>query len=347
MRKQNADLDTIAQRLGVSKTTVHYALQNTGRVSMPVRKRVLALARELDYRPNLLARSLRSQRTGTIGVIAVGLSSTFFSNVIEGIENAARLHELSMLLSCSYFDAQKERDAIHLLLDKGVDGLIVAPADPRVNTPLYEQLIAERTPIVFIDRRIQGVGINSVTTDNMTGGQLAGEHLARLGRKRCAMVLPSLQAPFSTSVQDRIEGFNRALHKAGIDDALLIGPPAPDNRAEAAYLATARFLEERGVCVDAIFATNDGLAIGAMRALHERGVRVPDDVAVVGFDDHQTSAFIQPALTTVRQPMREIGAEAIQSLLRRMQEPEAACQQVLLEPALIVRESCGAKRLLK
>ena len=343
MKRVSPDLESIAQRLGVSKTTVHYALQHTGRVSAPVRKRVLELAKELNYRPNLLARSLRSQRTGTIGVIAVGLTSTFYAYVIEGIENAARMHEHSMLLSCSYFDAAKERDAIHLLLDKGVDGLIVAPADPKLNAPLYEQLIAERTPIVFIDRRMSGISINSVTTDNTTGGQMAGQHLASLGRKRLAMVLPSLQEPFATSVQDRIEGFNRALNKAGLACAILIGPPTPDNRPEAAYAATARFLEEHGVCIDAIFATNDHLAIGAMRALYERGVRVPGDVAVVGFDDHQTSAYTQPSLTTVRQPMREIGAEAVQSLLRRMHEPQAACQQVLLEPKLIVRESCGAK----
>ena len=314
MKGKGPDMDFIAQRMGVSKTTVHYALHNTGRVSQPLRKRILALAKKLNYRPNLLARGLRSNRTATIGVVAVNLSSSYHAKLVEGIEDAARATGRSILLACSYFEVEREREAVELLIDKGVDGLIVAPADTDLNTDFYRKRLKDGAAIVCVDREIQGLKLDSVATDNVLGGHLAGQHLLRLGRKKFGIAVPSLRGSRPTSVQGRLAGFNRALREAKVSAPVLIGPDVLDNTPESAYRAFRRFFAERGACIDAIFAVNDGLAYGAIRAIVEHGARTPDDIAVVGFDDQEASAYIQPPLTTVRQPMREIGAEAVRLL---------------------------------
>jgi DNA-binding LacI/PurR family transcriptional regulator len=344
--RQTVDMDSLAQRIGVSKTTVHYALHNTGRVSGRLRKRILDLARKLNYRPNLLARSLRSKRTSTIGVVAVHLSSTYHARVVEGIEDAARSAGRSILLACSYSNPERERDAVQLLLDKGVDGVIVAPSDPADTSPnaaLYRQLVDNGRSIVFVDRHIPGLNVASVATDNVLGAYWVGQHLLRLGRRRFGMVIPALHGPRPTSVRGRIDGFNRALNEAGAKPAILIGPETLDNTSDGAYGAMRRFLAGKPR-VDALFASNDGLAYGTVRAIVENGARVPDDIAVAGFDDQEPSAFFQPPLTTVRQPMRDIGTEAVRLLMRQLEEPDALVKQhILLEPQLIVRESCGTK----
>jgi LacI family transcriptional regulator len=343
-RRQTVDMDSIAQRIGVSKTTVHYALHNTGRVSGRLRKRILDLARKLNYRPNLLARSLRSKRTSTIGVVAVHLSSSYHARVVEGIEDAARSAGRSILLACSYANAEREREAVQLLIDKGVDGLIVAPSGAGPNDTTYWQRVDDGVAIVFVDRHIPVLNVASVATDNSKGAFWVGQHLLRLGRRRFGMVLPALFGARPTSVQGRLEGFSRALSEAGAQPAIVIGPETLDNTPDGAYRAVRRFLAERGPCVDALFAANDGLAYGTVRAIVEHGARVPGDIAVAGFDDQEPSAYFQPPLTTIRQPMRDIGAEAVRLLIRQMEEPDALLkQQILLEPALIIRQSCGAK----
>jgi LacI family transcriptional regulator len=344
MKRPATDMDAIARSIGVSKTTVHYALHNTGRISRPLRKRILDLATKLNYRPNLLARSLRSRRTATIGVVTVYLSSTYHAKVVEGIEDAARCAGRSILLACSYADPERERNAVQLLIDKGVDGLIVAPAASEANAEYYRQLVADGIAIVFVDRRIPKLKVASVATDNVTAAHMVGEHLLRLGRRRFGIMLPALHGERPTSVTGRVEGFNRALREAGIPPATEMGPETLDNTSEGAYHAMQRVLADKGAEFDAVFATNDVLAFGSIRALVERGLSVPGDIAVVGVDDHESAAFFQPALTTIRQPMREIGVEATRLLLRQIEEPESALpQQILLEPTLIVRRSCGTK----
>lgn len=338
-------MEEIAQKLGVSKTTVHYALRNKGRVSDATRQRVLEIAAQLGYRPNLVARSLRAQNTDTLGVVVTSLTSSFHAHVLEGIESIAQQHKHTILLSCSYGIPQKERDLVEVLLEKAVDGLIIAPADPEENCTYYKRLMDEGIHLVFVDRQVPGVNVDMVSTDNIMGGYLAAQHLVKLGRKKIVFVTTTSRSRRSTSVQGRLLGCNRALQEAGLEPATVIGPGELDTISEEqfAYNSMLHFLASGKNQFDGVFATHDGLAYGAIEALIESGKRVPEDVSVVGFDDQDPSAYYHPPLTTIRQPMREIGNEAARLLFRRFKEAETSLprQQVSLEPNLIVRRSCG------
>lgn len=346
MRRNGADLDTIAKQLGVSKTTVHYALTNTGRISDATRQRVVEMAEKLGYRPNLTARSLRSRRSALLGVVVVDLTSSYYAHVLEGIDGVAQQQEYSMLVACSYGSPEKERAAIDLLVDQGADGLVVMPVDPEANSDYYIGLVADGIHLVFVDRYVPRVNVDSVSTDNVMGGYLAGQHLVRAGRKRIAVVLTPSRERRSTSVQARLSGCAQALREADLDPPLVVGSGVVDRAPDEqfAYHAVRDFLRAVGRDCDGIFAVHDGLAYGAVEALVESGRDVPRDVSVVGFDDRDSSAYFHPPLTTVRQPMREIGEEAVRLLFRRFQEgtPAVPRQRLALEPTLVIRRSCGA-----
>jgi LacI family transcriptional regulator len=343
MRRRRPDMDAIAQKLGVSKTTVHYALRNTGRVGDAMRKRVLAVAAELGYRPNQVASSLRSRRSSTVGVVVVSLTSSFHAHVLEGIDAVAQEEKHGILLACSYGNAAKERSELELFLEKGVDGLILVPADPEENRDYYKGLLEEGIPLVFVDRTVPKLNVDSVAADHLTGGYMATQHLIESGRKRVAFLTTNSRDRRSTSVLARLNGCNRALQEAGLEPAILLGPNVPDkvSEEEFGHDAVRDHLKRGGARFDALFAVHDGLAYGAVEALKEGGLEVPRDVAVVGFDDQDPSAYYSPPLTTIRQPMRQIGEEAMRLLFRRMSEKEEAMprQRLSLEPTLIVRMS--------
>lgn len=337
-------METIARKLGVSKTTVHYALRDTGRVSAQMREKVRALARELGYRPNRLARSLRTKRTDTLGVVLISLRTTFHARLLAGIEGAAQEREFGTLLAISNRDFSVEKQRVELLLEKGIDGLIVAPTRSHESTAYYERLIEDGVRIVFVDRDVPGLPVHAVSTDNELGGYLAVKHLIGLGRKSIAFLRPASTSIESTSVRGRFDGSNRALQEAGLEPSVVLGSdvPAQDTDEEYASLAVKSHLSARLPRFDALFAAHDGLAFGAVNALVHEGLRVPDDVSVVGFDDQDSSGFFQPPLTTVRQPAELIGREAVRVLFREFSEPSVnePRQRLLLDPTLVVRASC-------
>ena len=333
----------IAREAGVSTSTVSRALSGQGRLSEVTRRKVLDTAQSLGYRPNLLASSLRSQRTATLGVVVPDLVSPFFAHVLQGIECAAQEKGYSLLLSCSSVLPEKERDLVDLLLQKAVDGLLLFPAQAAVNRGFYGDLLAGGTPLVFVDRGVPGVEADLVASDNVLGGRLAAEHLLGLGRRRCVFLTTPSGEREATCVEGRLSGFTEALCTDGARPPVLVGSGVPDTFPEErfGFDAVARHLR-LGEPFDALFASNDSLAFGAIRALAEAGRRVPEDVAVIGFDDKDASAYFRPALTTVRQPMRRMGEVAVEVLLQRLSDAHGACRRVLLEPELLVRESCGA-----
>ena len=200
--------------------------------------------------------------------------------------------------------------------------------------------------LVFVDREIRGLDAEIVTTDHEKGAYLEARHLLQLGRKKLICVATRAPRHRSTSVQERIHGVNRALREVGKGPAVVLGTDPPDFAVheQYGYDVMREHLKEARGSFDAVCAVHDGLAYGIIRALTEVGLRVPNDIAVVGFDDQDPSAYFQPPLTTVRQPMREIGMEASRLLFRRLNEPamDPARQRIVLEPTLIVRESCGA-----
>ncbi len=335
------NMDLIAQAVGVSRTTVHRALRDKGRISESTRRRILAEAQRLGYRPNLLARALSEKRTATLGVILVAADSYWTSQLIAGAEQAAREHQHSILLATTSADPALERRMADLLLAKGVDGLIVLPADPETNAGFYRGLLAEGVRCVFVDREMRGVPTDAVTTDNLQVGRLAAEHLLSTGRRRLAVVTRASGAHWlQTSVQQRTEGFTQLIRAAGLPPPRLLEvEAAPDQdpvervRDQVAPLLIGNHRP------DGFFGVGDRLAYGAVQALLEAGVRVPEEAGVVGVNDSEWNDYLRVPLTSVRQPMRLMGAEAVRLLLRRLTDGTdgAVPQRILLQPALIVR----------
>lgn len=339
------DMDAIAKKLGVSKTTVHYALSRKGRVSEAMRSQILTVASEMGYRPNLLARSLRTKRTQTIGVILSSLSSSFHAHLLEALDHAAQHNGYNIFLACSYRDADKERDLFDMMLSKGVDGIIAAPTSNEQHQAVYTQLGGDGVPIVFVDRDVPESHIDCVSVDNFVGGRLAAEHLLEGGRRRLGFVTMTHRGHQSSTVTERLNGFNYALQSAGLPPATVWGTNViQQSTGEAVgYEVVSSALAGRDVPFDAVFATNDNLAYGAMRAIREAHLRIPQDIAVVGFDDQDASAFVEPPLTTIRQPVQSVGVAAVELLLKHLKADPASNradpERLKIEPTLIRRGS--------
>lgn len=340
------DMEQIAKWLGVSKTTVHYAIRNTGRLSDKTRQRILKAVNQVGYRPNALARSFRRSRADTLGVVLVTLTNSSHAHLLEGVESVARQNRHTVLVACSHGKCEVERDLLEVFMEQGVDGLIVVPCHPRENQTFYQSLIDKGMRLIFVDREVHGVEAGLVRTDHEKGAYLEAKHLLELGRRKLLCVATRSSRNRSTSVQNRIQGVNRALREAGLAPAIVLGADPPDFAVheQYGYDVMRDYLKQKPKSFDAVCAVHDGLAYGVIRALTEAGLNVPKDVAVAGFDDQDPSAYFQPTLTTVRQPMREIGMEAGRLLFRRVDQPDADGhpQRIVLEPELIVRESSGA-----
>jgi LacI family transcriptional regulator, galactose operon repressor len=339
------DMGELARLLGVSKTTVHYALSRKGRVSQAVRRRVQQAADELGYRPNLLARSLRTKKTHTLGVILSSLTSSFHAHLLETIDRAAQENGYSILLACSYRDPIKEKELVEMLLLKGVDGMIVVPIGREQERRLYDQLLDEGVSVVFVDRDIPNTKIDSVAVDNFLGGRIAASHLIERGRKSLAFLTMVHQGIESPTLQDRLGGCNYALQCAGLPPATVLGLDTEDQPTGElfAYNAVSRAIRSGKFSFDGFFTANDNLAYGTLEALREAGLRVPKDISLVGFDDQDPSAFMHPPLTTVRQPIESVGACAVDMLLKRLtaksMSTDKELQRLKIEPMLVVRES--------
>lgn len=339
-------MKAIAERVGVSKTTVHRALANVGRISPETREKILKVAAELDYRPNNLARGLRSQKSATIGFVVIGLTNSFYSTILEGVESVATDNGYSILVARSEARPSRELQHLNVLREKRVDGIIIAPAHPTQNVDYYRKLRDDGIPFVFIDRFVPSVEADYVLTDNFVGGYLAGRHLTSLGRRRIGFgTLPGSEM-LATSVRERLRGLSAALDEAGTGPPIMLGEDLPGFRPQEGFAAASveRFLQTGGV-LDGVLGCNDNTAIGVITGLNRTGLRVPEDVSVVGFDDLDIAPYVRPALTTIRQPARRLGEEAMRLLLEKMSSnAPVSCKHILLPPQLVVRESCGGRR---
>lgn len=341
----SVDMDMVAAQAGVSRTTVHRALSGKAEISEETRQRVLAVAEQLGYRRNGRAASLRQQTTGTLGFVTAGINSPLWAALADEIERAAQAREQHLLLSCSRQEPDTECELVNGLLEKGVDGLLVCPADLEENADFFNGLNEEGVALVFVDRFMPGVNVDAVATDNLLGGYLAGRHLTSLGRTQVAFLpTPEPRSRRLTSVQSRLNGLNRALTEAGLPPAPVLGLNLQDITAggEFGYRATQEYLDGGG-SLDGLFSAFDWGAAGAVDALLDRGLRVPEDVSVVGFNDEHFTPRHHLELTSVRQPLPAIASEAVRLLLARVKDGDNRLprQRVMLEPSLIIRDSCG------
>jgi len=330
----------VAERAGVSKSTVSGIMNGRkGWASKQTRNRILEVIEETGYRPSTIARSLRNQQTKTIGMLIppVETGNEVAICWFADIERTAAGYGYNVLVSHCCGDAGLNGKRIDDFLDRQVDGLIIAPEDIQ-NVEKIEELVAERFPIVTIDSRLN-FQTDNVSIDRAYGAQQSIEHLISIGRRHLAVILSGTLSP---TIQDRITGYRTACERMRMPfSELKIISREFDAGHNAGELMCMELLES-GYPVDAIVASNDRVALGAMRTLLKAGRRVPEDVALVGFDDVEFAQALPISLTTVRQP-RKIGRVVCDFLLSRMSNRECEFRSVLLRPELVIRESTVAK----
>ena len=328
----------VAARAGVSFTTVSHVLNGTRRVSDSARERVERAIAEMGYAPSAVARALKMSETGIVGVLVPNITNPFFAELTRGIEDACRRTDYSVFLCNSDDDPERQSRYLQTLLERRVDGLLLAAAAGEALAPA-QRLTATRVPTVVVDRHIAGLAADLVRVDHEAGARLAVEHLLSLGHRRIACF--SGPTEFAVS-RARVAGWREALARAGIEPApgwLLEG----EFNAPAGYALARQLLGpgQRGDSVTAIFASNDLLAIGALRAAAELGIAVPSALSVIGFDGIDLGGYSYPALTTVGHPIRAMGETAAGVLIDRIAAGPTASREVVLPPQLLTRESTG------
>ena len=329
----------VAGELGVSITTVSKVLNNHDDIGEATRTRVLAKVEELGYQRNAVARSLTLRRTHTLGIVIPDLMHSFFVEVIAGIEPVASARGFGLLLCSSGEDPRKERGELELLRGRQVDGVVIASAHASGNTDMLKQLTRHGTGLVMIDRDDHpSVKCHRVVTDDEQVGVLATSHLIDAGRRAIAHVA----GPAIVHARRRERGWRAALAARGIrpSEAWLV---AGGFMAGDGYRAMKRLLAVTPR-VDAVFAANDPAAIGAMKAIWEAGLRVPDDIAIVGAGDIALGDLLRVPLTTVAWSRQEQGRHAAELLLNGLDRQSDPPQRIVIPPRLIVRESSGAPR---
>jgi LacI family transcriptional regulator len=329
----------IASDLGVSITTVSKVLNNRADISEATRSRVLAKVEELGYQRNAVARSLSLRRTHTLGIVIPDLMHSFFVEIIAGIEPVASVRGFGLLLCSSSEDPGKERAELEMLRGRQVDGVVLASAHASGNTDMLQQLTLRGTTLVMIDRDDHpSVKCHRVLTDDEQVGQLATSHLLGVGRRAIAHIA----GPPIAHAKRREKGWREALRARGMkiaDDWVVRGGFMESD----GYRLMKRLLTVRPR-IDAVFAANDPAAIGAMKAIWEAGLRVPDDIAIVGVGDIALGDLLRVPLTTVGWSRRDQGRHAAELLLNGLDLEVDEPQRVIIPPRLIVRESSGASR---
>lgn len=324
-------LKSVAEHVGLTPGTVSAVLNDSPSArSIPreTKNRIHAAAKELNYRPNFFARTLRNKRTYTIGVIAEEIGDSYGSMVISGIEAYLRKMDYFFLTVAARHDQNLLSQYSELLLQRGVEGFIT------VDTAVLE---APSLPMVAVAGHQKLQGVTNVVLDHMHAATLALNHLASLGHQRVAFMKGN---PLSSDSTERWEAICEVAQRIGvtIDQELTVQIDMDDPTPQLGY-PFAKQLLARKKPFTALFAYNDISAIGAIRALQEQGLRVPQDVSVMGFDDIPVAAFNTPTLTTVRQPLARMGQVAAQTLLERIAGRDVYPSEIAIEPELVVRES--------
>ena len=322
----------VAEKAGVSPTTVSHVINNTRYVSGNVRSRVIDAMRELNYRPNGLARSLRRGETLTLGLILPDSANPFFAEIGRAIESSAFACGYSVILCNTENDIKKERLYTEVLENKQVDGMIFVASGE--NREAISEIANNGLPVVVVDRDMGSLELDTVITDNYHGGLIATQHLLSLGHRIIALITgPSNITPSA----DRVTGYRAALQQSNlpVDENLIVrGNFHPPSGYEGAL----RLFQ----CIPrptAVYACNDMMAIGVIRAASQLGLGIPEDVSIVGFDDIELTSYTTPPLTTISQPKQEIGQLAVSLVLERIQNPSLPPRRSVLSPRLVIRES--------
>jgi LacI family transcriptional regulator len=348
MNFNQVTIKDIARELGISPSTVSRALKDHPDISPETKKAVNELAERLNYQPNVVALSLRSSKTNTIGVIIPEIVHFFFSTVISGIEDIAYSAGYNIIITQSNESLAREKSDLKALFNSRVDGMLMSISRETVDFEHIDNILSKGMPIVFFDRVYDTPGSSKVIVDDHVGAKEAVQHLIEQGCKRIA----HLEGPPNLTIsKQRLSGYADALKEAGLkyDENLIV--LCPKGTTEEGRLAAEKLLNLKNP-PDGIFASNDPAAMGAVQAIKQKGLRIPDDVAIVGFSNWFYSSMMEPPLSSVDQPGFEMGQEAARILIRHIElkakkkdlpPPEVK----VLKTRLIIRESSIRKAKAK
>lgn len=341
MRRQEVSIEDIAQAAGVSHSTVSRALRDSSLISAKVRERIRQLAQEMGYTPNAIARSLQTQRTNMLGLVVTLIDDPILSDIVKGVEEVAQNAQLSVVLSASHNDPEREIAIIETFHQRRVDGILVASS--RLGKTHAERLARLEVPTILINSRVKSNYelLHWVTVNDREGSMLAVEHLLELGHRSIGY-LGTESRPFSN--RERLEGYKKALVAAGISPhnewvAIASGSAASPEEDVAVGPRLLADLLKTGIT--ALLCYNDMIAIGALRACRERGIQVPGELSVMGFDNIQMADYVTPALTTMDQPKVLLGRMATEMLLDLLDSRPVNNHVVL--PTLHVRASTAQR----
>ena len=332
-----ATMDDVARAAQVSVSTVSHVINGTRKVHSETVQKVEQAIAALGYIPNTLARSLARSATSTIGVAIPALSNHYFAETVQAIDAECTKHGLMMLLTDTHDDPAQELRVVQSLHQRRVDGILFAPSsDPEQRALKY--LLANQVPTVLVDR-LMGQDFDQVGVENTESTAQMVSHLIEHGHRRIGFVSGT---PASATSGERVQGYRRALEAAGIAfEASLVECGYSNTRQ--AQDATRHLLQLQPPPT-ALMTANNLMTIGAMHTLRDQGIRVPQEMALVGFDDFEWASFFSPRLTVVSQPLEQQGRLAVQLLVRRIQDASPAPEILRLTPTLMIRDSCGCGR---
>ncbi|MBN1201991.1 MAG: LacI family DNA-binding transcriptional regulator [Anaerolineae bacterium] len=329
----------IARKSGVSYSTVSRALSGYEFVKSSTREKVLQAARELEYVPNQQARSLAGGRSNMIGVLVPDLSNSYISEIIHGIDDELAKSDYNIILYTTHRHQGKESEYVATMVNSGADGLLLVV--PLISSSYLDALHQQDFPYVLLDQMNERKQSLSVIATNRAGAYEATQYLIELGHRHIGFIsgLEGLN-----SATERLAGYKTALSDHGIhlDSEYIVGG---DFRVQGGYLATQKLLSLQKPPT-AIFASNDMSAFGAIEAIRQHGLHIPDDISVLGFDDLSQASLVYPKLTTVHQPLVEMGREAVIMLLECIEYPAQEMRQTILPTKLIIRDSCAPPAIM-
>lgn len=327
----------VAKRAGVSVTTVSHVINDTRYVSPELTERVNEAIEELNYRPDPIAQGLSKGKSKTIALVVSDIVNPFFPQVARGVEDCVRENEFSLILTNTDEDTTQEKRNLSLLQSKRVDGFIISPTSEGKDNLQF--LLEEEVPVVCIDRKLSGVEIDQVYSDNKSGAYKATQHLIDQGHENIGIVL---EFEAISSFAERLEGYKEALRDNGIPIREEYIKKA-GLEVEGAFASTEKLLEDHPE-VTAIFSTNDLMTEGVLRYLKEKGVKCPEEIALVGFDDPEWAASFNPGLTSVAQQPYKMGYQAAQLLFDQINQDNGGREpkKLKLETKLHIRESSVA-----
>ncbi|MBN1522297.1 MAG: LacI family DNA-binding transcriptional regulator [Candidatus Aureabacteria bacterium] len=335
-------LKEIARIADVNISTVSRALNDSPLITLETKEKILAIAERMNYFPNSLARGLVSHKSETIGIILPKiffLQGPFFSEVLSGIEQVSVKNGYNILIASATGKKQEKNFPFNLTRAKRIDGMLIINEQQRIRNLLA--LKKESFPFVFLNRFIKDTQINCVASDNVQGGHIATQHLTRLGHKRIAVITGSLKMAAS---HERLQGYRAALEEAGIPfDRRLVQEGLFEQGIESGVECATRLIEQSPLPT-AIFAFSDEIAIGVMQVVKSKGLKIPEDIAIIGYDNIEYSAHLSPPLTTISQNPFTIGSASCQMLIDILSEKKVENNHIRISVNLVIRESCGYKQ---